>query len=75
MQILNLKNICHYIFLPHYTIIRYGIKDQWILIYTIQKQAKQIKESTKSISFSKVLNETVRIGLKKSIEKDRQNFQ
>ena len=31
-----------------------------------EKQAKQIKESTKSVSFSKVLNETVRIGFKKA---------
>jgi hypothetical protein len=30
-----------------------------------QKQAKQIKNSTKSVSFSRVLNETLRIGLKK----------
>ena len=29
-----------------------------------EKQAKQIKESTKSVSFSKVLNEYVRKGLK-----------
>ena len=28
-------------------------------------QAKQIKESAKSVSFSKVLNETVRANLKK----------
>ena len=34
-----------------------------------EKQAKQIKESTKSVSFSKVLNETVRIGLKKAQKK------
>jgi hypothetical protein len=30
-----------------------------------QKQAKQIKNSTKSVSFSRVLNETLRIGLKR----------
>ncbi len=30
-----------------------------------QKQAKQIKNSTKSVSFSRVLNETLRIGLRK----------
>jgi len=30
-----------------------------------QKQAKQIKNSSKSVSFSRVLNETLRIGLKK----------
>jgi len=28
-------------------------------------QAKQIKESTKSVSFSRVLNETLRKGLKR----------
>ena len=30
-----------------------------------QKQARQIKNSTKSVSFSRVLNETLRIGLKR----------
>jgi len=30
-----------------------------------QKQAKQIKNSTKSVSFSRVLNETLRISLKR----------
>ncbi len=30
-----------------------------------QKQAKLIKDSPKSVSFSRVLNETLRIGLKK----------
>jgi len=30
-----------------------------------QKQAKLIKNSTKSVSFSRVLNETLRISLKK----------
>ncbi len=30
-----------------------------------QKQARQIKNSTKSVSFSRVLNETLRISLKK----------
>ena len=31
-----------------------------------ERQAKLIKESTSSVSFSKVLNETIRIGLKKA---------
>jgi len=30
-----------------------------------QKQARQIKNSSKSVSFSRVLNETLRISLKK----------
>ena len=30
-----------------------------------QKQAKLIKDSLKSVSFSRVLNETLRVGLKK----------
>ena len=39
--------------------------DDDIVMSLRQRQAKLIKQSTKSVSFSRVLNETLRISLKK----------
>ena len=41
------------------------VLDDDLVISLRQRQAKQIKHSTKSVSFSRVLNETLRISLKK----------
>jgi len=47
--------------------------DDDLLRKLYELQAKQIKDSTKSISFSRVLNEVVRKNLKKKIEKFSSN--
>ncbi len=41
------------------------VMDDDLVISLRQRQAKQIKQSSKSVSFSRVLNETLRISLKK----------
>jgi len=41
------------------------VLDDDLVISLRQKQAKQIKGSSKSVSFSRVLNETLRKNLKK----------
>jgi len=41
------------------------VMDDDLVISLRQRQAKLIKQSSKSVSFSRVLNETLRISLKK----------